>query len=185
MKLFDKLWNALGLVEAEETDEQPAKPVEKSTPRQDRKSERSAKPTEDSKPRWSAPPEPQLTAPVLPQPPYKSPHPSPAVVTATTGKNKLVLTQPNGFDDAQQIAENVTNGKTVLVNFDRTDAETTKRTIDFMSGITYAVGGTVQRISAAIFLFAPSDVLVYSNERPFEQDQAMLPWRGQRQGRDH
>jgi len=183
LKLFDKLWNALGLVEAEEADEQPAKPVEKTTPRQDRKSERSAKPTEDTKPRWTAPATPPAAVPA-PQP-YKSPHPSPAVVTATTGKNKLVLTQPSGFDDARQIAENLTNGNTVLVNFDRTDAETTKRTIDFMSGITYAVGGTVQRISAAIFLFAPSDVAVYSNERPFEQEQAMLPWRGQKQGRDH
>lgn len=178
MKLFDKLWNALGLVEAEET-EQPAKPAEKSTSRQDRKSERSSKPSEDSKPRWTAPPEPSPVAPALPQH-YKSPHPSPTIVTATTGKNKLVLTQPSGFDDAQQIAESVTNGKTVLVNFDRTDAETTKRTIDFMSGITYAVGGTVQRISAAIFLFAPSDVAVYSNERRVEQEQTMLPWRGQK-----
>ena len=187
MKLFNKLWNALGLVETEETDELPAKPAEKAPSRPDRKSERAAKPNEDSKPRWTAPTEPPAL-PTLPQS-YKSAIPSaiPSAMStiASTGKNKLVLTQPNGFDDAQQIAENVTSGKTVLVNFDRTDAETTKRTIDFMSGITYAVGGTVQRISAAIFLFAPSDVLVYSNERPFEQEQAILPWRGQKQGRDH
>ena len=183
MKLFNKLWNALGLVEAEETDEQPVKQVEKAASRPDRKPERISKQNEENKPRWTAPPEPSAL-PAPPQP-YKLAIPSAATAMSATGKNKLVLTQPSGFDDAQQIAENVTNGKTVLVNFDRTDAETTKRTIDFMSGITYAVGGTVQRISAAIFLFAPSDVLVYSNERPFEQEQVILPWRGQKQGRDH
>ena len=101
------------------------------------------------------------------------------------GSAKLILTQPNGFDDARQIAENVTNGKTVVVNFDRTDADTTKRTIDFMSGITFAVGGSVQRISTTIFLFAPATVEVYTNERQYADESTMLPWRGQKSGRDH
>ena len=81
-----------------------------------------------------------------------------------------------GFDDARQIAENVTNGKTVVVNFERTDVETTKRTVDFMSGITYAVGGTVQRISSTVFLFAPAQVEVFSSEGFADDVQAMLPW---------
>lgn len=142
------------LVEAEETDEQPVKPVEKAASRPDRNP--ISKQNEDNKPRWTAPPEPSAL-PAPPQP-YKLAIPGQLRPQCRQqGKNKLVLTQPSGFDDAQQIAENVTNGKTVLVNFDRTDAETTKRTIDFMSGITYAVGGTVQRIFIAIFLFAPSE----------------------------
>lgn len=184
MKLFDKVWTALGLVEAEETEEQTLKPVEKNTPRSERKTERLAKPSEENKPRWKAPVELQTPIPPLSQT-YKTSITSSTPATASNGKNKLVLTQPNGFDDARQIAENVTNGITVVVNFARTDAETTKRTIDFMSGITYAVGGTVQRISASIFLFAPANIEVYSNERPFDEEQTMLPWQGHKSGRDH
>ena len=163
MKLFDKVWSALGLVEAEETEEQPVKPAEKTNSRQERKSERPLKQAEEIKPTQTV---------ALPA--------SPAI-----GSAKLVLTQPNGFDDARQIAENVTNGKTVVVNFDRTDADTTKRTIDFMSGITFAVGGSVQRISTTIFLFAPANVEVYTNERQYADESTMLPWRGQKSGRDH
>lgn len=163
MKLFDKVWSALGLVEAEETEEQPVKPAEKPSSRQERKSERPLKQAEEIKPTRTV---------ALPA--------SPAI-----GSAKLVLTQPNGFDDARQIAENVTNGKTVVVNFDRTDADTTKRTIDFMSGITFAVGGSVQRISTTIFLFAPANVEVYTNERQYADESTMLPWRGQKSGRDH
>ena len=163
MKLFDKVWSALGLVEAEETEEQPVKPAEKPSSRQERKSERPLKQAEEMKPTRT------VALPAIP----------------AIGCAKLILTQPNGFDDARQIAENVTNGKTVVVNFDRTDADTTKRTIDFMSGITYAVGGTVQRISTTIFLFAPANVEVYANERQYADEAAVLPWRGQKTGRDH
>ena len=163
MKLFDKVWSALGLVEAEETEEQPVKPAEKPSSRQERKSERPLKQAEEIKPTRTV---------ALPA--------SPVI-----GSAKLILTQPNGFDDARQIAENVTNGKTVVVNFDRTDADTTKRTIDFMSGITFAVGGSVQRISTTIFLFAPANVEVYTNERQYADESTLLSWRGQKSGRDH
>ena len=163
MKLFDKVWSALGLVEAEETEEQPVKPAEKPSSRQERKSERPLKQAEEMKPTRT------VALPAIP----------------AIGSAKLILTQPNGFDDARQIAENVTNGKTVVVNFDRTDADTTKRTIDFMSGITFAVGGSVQRISTTIFLFAPANVEVYTNERQYADESTMLPWRGQKSGRDH
>jgi len=180
LKLFDKIWNALGLVESDEAEEQPAKSPDKAVSRQERKSERLAKVGEETKPRWNPAQDP-ATASIPSSPAYK---PTLPVVSPANGKAKLVLTQPSGFDDARQIAENVTSGNTVVVNFDRTDADTTKRTIDFMSGITYAVGGTVQRISAAIFLFAPSSVEVFTNERLYEEESALLPWRGQK-GRDH
>lgn len=156
MKLFDKVWNVLGLVDTDEPGEEvPAKPTDKSVSRLERKNERASeranKPVEENKP--IVKPLGQVTI-------------APAI---NSGKGKIVLTQPDGFDDSRQIAEHLTNGKMVLVNFERTDADTTKRTIDFMSGITYAVGGTVQRISATIFLFAPPSVEVLSNDRFGEQ----------------
>lgn len=185
MKLLDKIWNILGLVEPEDAEEtsngNSSAASDKPTPRLERKSERPPKPYEDHKHRRSSPAESSVSAP-NPSLPAKSVTPVPAVVTlppssSPTGKGKVVVTQPMGFDDARQIAENVTNGKTVIVNFERTDGETTKRTVDFMSGITYAVGGTVQRISSTIFLFAPAQVEVFSSERFTDDEQRMLPWR--------
>ena len=166
----------LGLVESEETEEAQKSPADKPAVRVDRKNDRSSKPIEEAKPRWN--PQAESAAPASsPALPART---QPAISNeqeASGTKTKVVITQPMGFDDARQIAENVTNGKTVVVNFERTDGETTKRTVDFMSGITYAVGGTVQRISSTIFMFAPAQVEVFASERTTDAEQAMLSWR--------
>lgn len=175
MKFTDKIWNMLGLVDADDADEAQPMPTDKSTVRPERKSERVPKSAEDTKPRWI--PQPESALPVSGTSlPVKTNSVSIVATESGGGKGQLAITQPMGFDDARQIAENVTNGKTVVVNFERTDVETTKRTVDFMSGITYAVGGTVQRISSTVFLFAPAQVEVFSSEGFADDVQAMLPW---------
>ncbi|MHC1758391.1 MAG: cell division protein SepF [Negativicutes bacterium] len=177
MKLLDKIWSMLGLVESDETEEAQKSPADKPAVRSDRKNERLSKPTtEEAKPRWN----PQSESATPASPPALPARTQPAISNeqeASGNKGKVVITQPMGFDDARQIAENVTNGKTVVVNFERTDGETTKRTVDFMSGITYAVGGTVQRISSTIFMFAPAQVEVFASERVTDAEQGMLHWR--------
>ena len=177
MKLLDRIWSMLGLVDAEDTEETAQPPMDKPTDRPERKPERAAKTLDNSsKSRWKAQPEQSLpvVSNTLPSVPAASAPAAPH--KAVDFKGTVVLTQPTGFDDARQIAENVTNGKTVIVNFERTDGDTTKRTVDFMSGITYAVGGTVQRISSTIFLFAPAQVTIFSNERFSMEEQGSLPW---------
>jgi len=185
LKLLDKIWNMLGLVESEDAEDTSPGTSDKPAPRLERKAERPVKANDEVKPRWTQTPvksEP-VVLPTLPQRTSATPSASasvtttPAILTQTNGKGKVSITQPTGFDDARQIAENVTNGKTVVVNFERTDGDTTKRTVDFMSGITYAVGGTVQRISSTVFLFAPAHVEVFTSERFSEDEQSMLPWR--------
>lgn len=167
MKILDKVWNILGLVEADEPESAPPNQVERSVSRSDRKTERPVREIEESKPRKNPQPDVPKLPPVVAD--------KPATVTAGC-KATLVISQPMGFDDARQIAENVTNGRTVFVNFDRTDAETTKRTVDFMSGITYAVGGSVQRISGSIFLFAPATVEITSSDQIMNDIPGTLPW---------
>ena len=46
-----------------------------------------------------------------------------------------------------------------------TDRELSKRPIDFASGMTYALGGGMQRISQGIFLLTPADVEVSAEEK--------------------
>ena len=99
-------------------------------------------------------------------------------ITAQASANiaALVISHPVGFDDARQIADHLTHSRTVVVNFSKTDTETTKRTIDFMSGITYAVGGGVQRISGNIFVFAPDRVEIIFADNTTEPERGSLPW---------
>ncbi|MDP9227963.1 MAG: cell division protein SepF [Actinomycetota bacterium] len=72
---------------------------------------------------------------------------------------------PRSFNDAQQVADEFKASKPVIINLQNTDRELSKRLIDFASGMTYALGGGMQRVSQGIFLLTPANVEVSAEER--------------------
>lgn len=72
---------------------------------------------------------------------------------------------PRSFNDAQQVADEFKRSKPVIINLQSTDRELSKRLIDFSSGMTYALGGGMQRISQGIFLLTPANVDVSAEEK--------------------
>ncbi len=85
------------------------------------------------------------------------------VVNLHTNKNlKVVVTEPNGFDEAQAIAENLKNKSPVVINLEQTDLDTAKRIIDFVSGSAFALNGNFQKISSQIFIFTPPHIDINS-----------------------
>jgi len=72
---------------------------------------------------------------------------------------------PRSFNDAQQVADEFKRRKPVIINLQSTDRELSKRLIDFSSGMTYALGGGMQRIAQGIFLLTPANVDVSAEEK--------------------
>src|SRR5262249_11494924 len=72
---------------------------------------------------------------------------------------------PRSFNDAQQVADEFKRSKPVIINLQSTDRELSKRLIDFSSGMTYALGGGMQRIANGIFLLTPENVEVSAEEK--------------------
>jgi cell division inhibitor SepF len=72
---------------------------------------------------------------------------------------------PRSFNDAQQVADEFKRSKPVIINLQASDRELSKRLIDFASGMTYALGGGMQRISQGIFLLTPRNVEVSAEEK--------------------
>jgi len=72
---------------------------------------------------------------------------------------------PRSFNDAQQVADEFKARKPVIINLQSTDRELSKRLIDFASGMTYALGGGMQRVSQGIFLLTPANVEVSAEEK--------------------
>ena len=64
---------------------------------------------------------------------------------------------PRSFNDAQPVADEFKRPKPVIINLQYTDRELSKRLIDFASGMTYALGGGMQRVSQGIFLLTPAE----------------------------
>ena len=78
---------------------------------------------------------------------------------------RVHLVVPKNFNDAQQIADKFKDAVPVILNLQSSDADLSKRLIDFASGLTYALDGGMQRIADKVFLLTPRNVEVSAEER--------------------
>ena len=68
---------------------------------------------------------------------------------------RVVISQPNSYDQASEICEHLKEKKSIIVNLEYVNKDVARRIIDFMSGAVYALDGNIQKISNSIFLIAP------------------------------
>ena len=100
--------------------------------------------------------EPKTKTSVFSKKEHKSaPAPAPAYEKART---RLMLMSPSDFDEAAEIADNLKDRRAVLMNVEKTDSETARRLIDFLSGVVYALGGKIMRISAQAYVLTPTNI---------------------------
>jgi len=81
-------------------------------------------------------------------------------VTALANALHVIIIRPEGFDDSQRIAEHLKNEQTVIVNYEKTDEIIAARINDFVCGVVYAIGGTIQKIDQKSMFCAPKTVNV-------------------------
>ena len=82
------------------------------------------------------------------------------------------LVVPKSFNDAQKVADSLKSDVPVIVNLQTAESDLAKRLIDFSSGLTYALDGSMQRVADRVFLLTPASVSVTA------EDKAMLMERG-------
>ena len=76
-----------------------------------------------------------------------------------TSAMKMVVIEPQGFDESPKLVDSLKAKKPVIINLENLE------TFDFLSGATYALNGNVQKVANNIFVFAPENVSVdYKNE---------------------
>jgi cell division inhibitor SepF len=78
---------------------------------------------------------------------------------------RVHLVIPKSFNDAQDVADKFKDTIPVILNLQGSDADLSKRLIDFASGLTYALDGGMQRIADKVFLLTPRNVEVSAEER--------------------
>ena len=71
----------------------------------------------------------------------------------------------DSFADAQQLADHLRVRRPVILDLRDTEPETVRRLVDFASGITYALDGTMQKIAQGVILVAPNRVVLGEVER--------------------
>ena len=78
---------------------------------------------------------------------------------------RVHLVAPSRFSDAQEIGDRFKNGQPVIVNLESNDRELSRRMIDFCSGVTYALSGSMDKVADHVFLLTPSNVEVSAEEK--------------------
>lgn len=73
-------------------------------------------------------------------------------------KMKLHLVNPSEFGEAAEIADSLKSRQAVLMNLEMTDGDTARRMVDFLSGVAYALGGRIMRVSAQAYIVTPTNV---------------------------
>jgi cell division inhibitor SepF len=93
-------------------------------------------------------------------------------VDTASSQARVHLVLPRSFNDAQQIADRFKDSVPVILNLQSADTELSKRLIDFASGLTYALDGSMQRVADKVFLLTPRNVEVSAEERARALDPA-------------
>ncbi|MCF6137027.1 cell division protein SepF [Pseudalkalibacillus berkeleyi] len=71
---------------------------------------------------------------------------------------KVVLVEPRTYSEAQEIADQLTNRRAVVMNLQRIPLDQAKRIVDFLSGTVYAIGGDIQKLGPNTFMCTPDNV---------------------------
>ena len=78
-------------------------------------------------------------------------------INATT-QLQVVLVKPEKFENAAEIAANLRQRRTVVLNLEDTAKEPARRLVDFLSGVTYALDGKIKKVAASTYIITPYNV---------------------------
>lgn len=70
----------------------------------------------------------------------------------------LMIFEPRVYGDGQEVAAHLLQKNAAVVNLHRLQKEQSKRVIDFLSGVIYAIDGDIQVIAPKTFLCTPQNV---------------------------
>lgn len=75
-----------------------------------------------------------------------------------TAQLQVVLVKPERFENAAEIADHLREKRTVVMNLEQTNKDTSRRLIDFLSGVAYAQDGKIKKVAVSTFIITPYNV---------------------------
>ncbi len=93
---------------------------------------------------------------------------------AAAPQMKVVVIQPESFEEARTITDHLKGRKPIVVNLESVEKNVARRIVDFLSGSVYALDGEIQKISNGIFLLVPSNVSIMGEE--MQAAKGSFPW---------
>lgn len=82
---------------------------------------------------------------------------------------EMKVIKPDKFEAVTQIGDHLLARRTVVLNLEETNKETIRRIIDFLSGVAFAIDGSIKRVANSTYVITPKNVEV-SGDQPQSRD---------------
>ncbi|WP_293787524.1 cell division protein SepF [uncultured Aeromicrobium sp.] len=78
---------------------------------------------------------------------------------------RIETVTPHTYNDARTIGEHFRSGVPVIMNLSDISDDDAKRLVDFAAGLVFAVRGSLNRITAKVFLLSPENIMVSEEDK--------------------
>jgi cell division inhibitor SepF len=92
------------------------------------------------------------------------PAPSPAAAPAPQ-PYRITTLHPRTYNEARTIGERFRDGLPVIMNLTEMDDADAKRLVDFAAGLSFGLRGSIERVTAKVFLLSPQNVDVTAEDK--------------------
>ena len=113
-------------------------------------------------PRPSRPRASRLRSPTSPSAGVR---PRPLRRPASPSCSMITTLHPRTYNEARTVGENFREGIPVIMNLSEMDDADAKRLVDFAAGLVFATRGTIERVTAKVFLLSPPNVTVAAEDK--------------------
>ncbi len=86
---------------------------------------------------------------------------------------RVSVEEPHEFEEVQLIGDDLKASIPVIINLQNTNSDLAKRIIDFCSGLTYALEGSIKKVADRVILLTPKNTIVTSNEKEMLRERSL------------
>jgi cell division inhibitor SepF len=81
------------------------------------------------------------------------------------GAIRVTTLHPRTYNEARAIGEHFREGTPVIMNLTEMDDADAKRLVDFAAGLIFGLRGSIERVTAKVFLLSPQNVEVTAEDK--------------------
>ena len=90
---------------------------------------------------------------------------TPSVRTLSDADLQTEIIVARSYSDAQALADHIRAAVPVVLDLRKVEPAMVRRLVDFSSGLTYALGGSMRKVGQGVILVTPANVNITRDER--------------------
>ena len=86
-------------------------------------------------------------------------------MAAPSALSRIETVTPRAYNDARTVGEHFRDGVPVIMNLSEITESEAKRLVDFAAGLVFSAHGSINRVTAKVFLLSPAGIEVTDEDK--------------------